>query len=136
MESLLAIFAGSAASGGVETVKRVAAAATRPFAEVLSALAGHDEATAEAENDPAAGVLERVAAKLQDILAAAGLPAGETASVRFHAQTGEVHVDHGPAGADVEAAIAADDALLADLQELAALEAADGDSLELLIEAA
>jgi hypothetical protein len=134
MDSLMAIFAGGAASSGLEAVQRVAAAATRPFAEVLGALAGRDEAPTE--EDEATGVLERVAEKLQEILAAAGLPAGEAASVRFHSGTGEAYVDHGPAGAMAEAAIAADADLLADLQELAALDAADEHSLELLIEVA
>jgi hypothetical protein len=135
MNSLLAIFGGSAAASGVETVKHVAAAATRPFAEVLSAIAGGDEQATEGEGDDA-GLLERVADKLQEILAAAGLPAGDTAAVRYHEGSGEVHVDYGPAGAAAEAAIAADDELLADLGELAALDAADEDSLELLIEVA
>lgn len=130
----MAIFAGGAATSGFEAVQRVAEAATRPFAEVLGALSGGDEAPAE--SDEAAGLLERVADRLQEILAAAGLPAGETASVRFHGGTGDVHVDHGPAGATAEAAIAADDELLADLQELAALDAADEHSIELLIEVA
>jgi hypothetical protein len=134
MDSLMAIFAGGAASSGLQAVQRVAAAATRPFAEVLGALSGGDEAPAE--DGEAAGLLEQVADKLQQILAAAGLPAGETASVRFHADTGDVHVDHGPAGATAEAVIAADDELLADLQELAALDAVDQHSFELLIEVA
>ena len=134
MDSLLAIFAGGAAANGLEAVKNVAAAATRPFAEVLTALSSNDEAPAE--GDDAAGVLECVADKLQKILAAAGLSPGDVATVRFHEGTGEVHVDHGPMGVAAEATIAADDELLADLQELAALDAADEDTLELLIEVA
>jgi hypothetical protein len=134
MDSLLAIFAAPptlARAAGV--LGDAAAAAARPFAEILGEMTAAQEPAAD---DAPPQIDDELLDRLQELLAAAGIESGQFATVNIDAVTGRVDVDHAsPLAADVAALIEDDAQLLADLQALAEREAPDG-ALELLVEVA
>jgi hypothetical protein len=138
MDPLAAIFfaAPAAASNAVGAASEAVGAVARPFADVFSALASPATSSDEGADESAA-VHDRIAERLQEILEAAGADSGECATVTFDSTTGDVDVSHCPsAREDAAAAIAQDEQLMDDLRQLAALDAADDERVELLIQVA
>ena len=137
MDSLAAIFAApAAASATVDAAASLVGSVARPFADIFSALTPSPE-PANVGDDETAVRLDRIAERLQETLEAAGADAGDCATVTFDPATDEVRVNHcASAGDDAAAAIALDDQLMADLRQMAKLDAASDDRLELLVQVA
>jgi hypothetical protein len=139
MDALAAIFAApAAASTAVDAAAGIMGAVARPFAEVFSALTPAEESESSDEGDDEASVLhDRIAERLQEILEAAGADAGDCATVSFDPDSDEVRVNHcASAGDEAAAAIAQDDQLMDVLRQMAEVDSADDEPLELLVQVA
>jgi hypothetical protein len=136
MDSLLAILATpAAASGAVAALSAAVDAVARPFADVLATLTQHPDQPAGTEE---ADLHERIAERLQSILEAAGAAPGDCASLSYDAATGRVDIDQCASilEDDVAASIEADEQLIGDLAQLAAIDAAVDGRVELLVQIA
>ncbi len=137
MDSLAAIFAApAAASKAVDLAAGVVGAVARPFADIFSALTPSEKPSDEGADETAV-LHDRIAERLQEILEASGADAGACATVTFDPATDGIDVRHCPSARDDAAAtIAQDEQLMDDLRQLASLDAADDEQLELLIQVA
>ena len=122
MNAISSLLAGPALDLTTRTVK----AATVPFEVLLKAASQTAESTAESgttdEPTEKLSLPERVAQKLQELLQSLGVQPGDRVILGIDKRTGDVTAHDHPLAAEIEAAINGDDALKADLQQLAKAE--------------
>jgi hypothetical protein len=137
MNPLFGLLAVPTAGAALDAVKGAVSAVSRPFADVLGALADQTQPAAAVPNndDERDDLNERVAARLQEIFEAAGAAPGDCSSVSYDDATGEIEVNDGsPSGADAQAAIQADEQLMDCLRQMAANDESPDDRLDLLVQ--
>jgi hypothetical protein len=122
MNPISSLFAGPALDFTTQTVK----AAAMPFDLLLKAASLNAESTAAAsaaeESTEDASLPERVAQQLQELLESLGVQPSDRVVLGVDKGTGDVTARDHPLASEIEAAINGDDALKADLQELAKVE--------------
>ena len=134
MNVLAAMFAVPAAEAVVGLARSGVAAAAEPFELLLKAAAQRAENAKESSNDSHRGdeneegesIRERLAGKLQGILSSIGAVASDVVTLRFDEMTGDVEVgDEHPLAVVLEAELAKDPQIAADMARLAELEGDD-----------
>jgi hypothetical protein len=133
MNTFAVMFAAPAAKAALGLARSGAAAAAEPFEMLLRAAAQRAEnagassnSPSSDENDEGESIRQRLAGKLQEIMAAMGVAAGDVVTLRFDETTGGVEVgDEHPLAGMLEAEIADDPQIAADLARLADMEGDD-----------
>ena len=140
MNPILGLFAAPSAMG---LAQQTAKAAASPFDLLLQAAGGSaesDSTAASGEQQDEAPVLhEGIARQLQELFASLGVNAGDQMRLSEDEETGAIRVEGHPLAGEVEAAIADQPSLTADLQELLGTAAGASTGLtdaELQVEAA
>lgn len=137
MNALAALLAAPAAEAALGLARSGAAAVAQPFELLLKAAAERAEGASNStsrdrdETEEGESIRERLAGKLQELMAAIGGAAGvasDAVTLRLDEITGAVQVgDDHPLAETLEAEFAADPQIAADLARLAELEGDDAE---------